>query len=244
MELYTHDAERPRSVYTLKEMPVDELPREKLMNLGPEYLTDAELIAILFRSGTRNMNAVDLARSVLQEHGSLQKFKSKKWQDFKNIPGVGLVRALTLEAALELGRRVQRPVVEDKRKFNKPDMVYRELAPFLAHLPVEHFIAFLMNKDLNLISWRRLSTGTRTFTLVDPVELYRIAVLERASNVILVHNHPGGTLAASQADIMLTEKLQNGLNKLSIGLSDHIIICGDRYVSMRKAGLIPETDCD
>jgi DNA repair protein RadC len=236
--------EAARSVFTVKEMPADEQPREKMMHLGPSYLSDAELLAILFRSGTREHNAVDLGRNVLQQHGGLHAMKRRNWSDFRQVPGVGTVRALVLDAALELARRVAKPEPLPGRVFKDPDHYFREFGPLLAHLNVEHFLAVFLNGKNQILSWKRISSGGRTATIVEPAEIYRLALQERARYVVLLHNHPEHTLAASRPDILLTEKIRHGLDTLGVGLQDHIIICGDNYLSFRKAGFVPPPDPD
>lgn len=239
MILHTLDESSSRSIFTVKEMSPDDQPREKMMRMGPEYLSDAELFAILLRSGTREMNALDLSRALLKRFGGLHGMKRKDWNDFKQQRGLGEVKALIVEAALELARRLQKQEPVSKRVFNHAKQIFSEFGPKLAHLTVEQFWVVFLNADKTMISFKQMSVGGRRSTVVDLTEVLRLALLERAFSMILVHNHPSFSMVASRADLQLTENIQAGGKSIGVELDDHVIIAGDRYVSFKESGILP-----
>lgn len=241
MDFLSIDSES-RSVSCLKEMPADDLPREKCMKLGVEYLSDAELLAILYRSGTRQQNAVDLGRATLRHFGGLSGMSRRNWTDFKLQPGLGTVRALTLESALELGRRVQKASPVSPRVFNKPEIVFQEMAPRLSHLQHEEFWVLFLDRGLRLVQLRKLSSGGSTSTIVDIAEVMRLALVNRAQRLILVHNHPGRSLQASRNDLQLTENIVRGGSTLGIDVEDHVIVAGEQFLSFKSSGLLPASE--
>lgn len=225
-------------VRVVKDMSPDDQPREKLLRHGAEVLSNAELLAILLRTGTVHMNVIDTARSVLDSSGGLHNLARKEHKDLCRVNGIGSVKAVTILAALELGRRLQSAGLEEKVFFRSPDDVYAYFGPKMRDLRKEIFVIAFMNAAKRMLGYERMSIGGQTATIVDPSEAMRLAILNDAHSVVLLHNHPSGNAAASQADIQLTKRLYEAGRIVGVYVEDHIIVAGYEYVSLRSKGLI------
>ena len=225
-------------VRVVKDMPPDEQPREKLQAHGPETLSNSELLAILLRTGTSRMNVIDTARSIIDLCGGLHGLARKNQKELCRVNGIGSVKAVTILAALELGRRLQSASVQEKVFFRSPDDVYAYFGPKMRDFRKEVFVVAFMNAAKRLIGYEKTSVGGMTATIVDPSEVMRQAILNEAHSVVLLHNHPSGNAAASQADIQLTKRLYEAGRLLGVAVEDHVIIAGYEYVSLRSKGLI------
>lgn len=223
---------------TVKEMLPDEQPREKLQNYGAGSLSDAELIAILLRTGTKKMNVINTSGALISHFGGLHALIKSDWKELQVIPGIGKVKAITLESAFELARRIQVAELGQEVQLNAPDKVHAYFGPKMRHLNHEEFyVAFLNNKKV-LTGFHQISSGGSNATVVEPAEVLRQAVLNKANSIILIHNHPSGICRASKADINLTHRIAESGKLLGIPVDDHIIIAGYKFVSMRSEGLI------
>lgn len=227
-----------KSQFTVKEMLPDDQPRERMLKHGPETLSDAELLAILFRTGNRYQNVIDLSRTLLSEMGGLGKLNRKSWQELAKIPGVGKVKSLTLIAALELGRRSLSADFTDAIFFRSPDEIAAYFIPRLKDLRQETFQVVCLTPAKSMITSSRISLGGATSTVVDPSEVIKTAILNDAHSIILIHNHPSGNPKPSQADIKLTRRIKDGAQLLGIGVDDHLIIAGNTYTSMHAEQLM------
>jgi DNA repair protein RadC len=223
---------------TVKEMQPDEQPREKLMNHGGESLSDAELLAILLRTGTRKMNVIQMAQALLEHFGGIRHLARKQWQDMKVIPGMGQVKALTLEAVFELSRRVEVSRLGDQIQITSPQEAVAYFGPKLRDLTKEVFIVAFLNNAKIVMGYKKISYGGSTATIVDPAEVMRQAVVNEANSILLCHNHPSGNKKESRADIQLTKRLLEAGKLLGIPVDDHIIIAGDGFTSLKSKGLI------
>ena len=222
---------------TVKEMLPDEQPREKLQHYGAASLSDAELIAILLRTGTKKLNVINTSRSLLAHFGGLHALIKSDWKELGVIPGIAKVKAITLEASFELARRLQVAGLGEEIQLNSPDAVSAYFGPKIRHLNNEVFyVAFLNNKKV-MKGFHQISSGGSNATIVEPAEVLRQAVINKANSIILVHNHPSGVCKASTADISLTKRLSESGNLLGIPIDDHVIIAGYKFVSMRSEGL-------
>jgi DNA repair protein RadC len=237
MEIIHQDDVR-MPVRVVKDMPPDEQPREKLQAHGPETLSNSELLAILLRTGTSRMNVIDTARSIIDLCGGLHGLARKNQKELCRVNGIGSVKAITILAALELGRRLQSASVQEKIFFRSPDDVYAYFGPKMRDFRKEVFVVAFMNAAKRLIGYEKTSIGGMTATIVDPSEVMRQAILNEAHSVVLLHNHPSGNAAASQADIQLTKRLYEAGRLLGVAVEDHVIIAGYEYVSLRSKGLI------
>lgn len=237
MEILQQDDMRV-PVRVVKDMPPDEQPREKLVRHGSETLSNAELLAILLRTGTKRMNVIDTSRNILEMSGGLHAMARKGLKDLCRVDGIGSVKAVTILAALELGRRLQSASLEEKVFFKSPEDVYAYFGPKMRDLRKEVFVVAFMNASKRLIGFEKMSVGGQTATIVDPSEAMRQAILNDAHSVVLLHNHPSGNAAASQADIQLTKRLYDAGRLLGVMVEDHIIVAGYEYVSLRSKGLL------
>lgn len=223
---------------TVKEMQPDEQPREKLMNHGGEALSNAELLAIMLRTGSRKMNVIQMAQALLDHFGGLRQLARKEWQDLKVIPGMGKVKAITLEAIFELSNRIQVASLGEQVQVTSPDDAVAYFGPKLRDLTKEVFIVGFLNNAKIVLGYKKISSGGSTATIVDPAEVMRQAVMNEANSIILLHNHPSGNNKESKADIQLTNRIAEAGKLLGIPVDDHIIIAGDGYTSLKAKGLI------
>ena len=223
---------------TVKEMNPDEQPREKLTNYGSESLSDAELLAILLRTGSQKMNVVQMSQALLEHFDGLRYLARKGWQDLKVIPGMGKVKSLTLEAVFELSRRIQMASLGEQVQVTSPDDAVAYFGPKLRDLTKEVFMVAFLNNAKIVMGYKKISSGGSTATIVDPAEVMRQAVMNEANSILLLHNHPSGNNKESKADIQLTERISQSGKLLGIPVDDHIIIAGDGYTSFRAKGIL------
>lgn len=227
-----------RQVRTVKEMRPDDQPREKLRNYGAESLSDSELLAIILRTGSREMNVLETSSHLLDHFGGLRSLARKSWQELKVIPGIAGVKAITLVALFELSRRIQVASLGDQITIRSPEDAAAYFAPRLRDLNNEIFVVAFLNNAKKLTGFHKISSGGATATVVDPAEVMRQAVLNHANSILLLHNHPSGQARESRADVNLTRRIVESGKLIGIPVDDHLIIAGDAYVSMRSKGLI------
>ena len=223
----------------IKNWSPEDRPREKLVMKGTGALSDAELIAILIGTGTTKITAGELARQMLQHvNNDLHSLARLTVKDLMKIKGIGEAKAITIVAALELGRRRKELEPEAKPKIASSKDAFELLRGDLMDLPKEEFWVLLLNRANRVIAKRRISEGGVSGTVADPKIIFKLALEELASGVIVAHNHPSGNLSASQQDIDLTRKLKEGGKLLEIQLLDHIIVAGTRYYSFADNGQV------
>ncbi len=217
----------------------DDRPREKLMSKGRSVLSDAELVAILIGSGNRNESAVELSKRILASVGNnINKLGQLSLSDLMKFHGIGEAKAISIIAALELGRR--RKTISDNKaaKIESSQSAYDQLYPYLADLDHEQFYTILLNRSNTVIDVVKISQGGVTGTVADAKLIFKAAVEKLASGIILAHNHPSGNLKPSQADITLTRKLKEAGLLLDINVLDHIIVANDAYFSFSDQGMM------
>ena len=224
---------------SIKNWSEDDKPREKLATNGRETLSNAELIGILLGHGTRSKSAVDLARDILalaqNDINALAKFGIK---DLCKISGIGPAKAITLMAAIELGGR--RKKAEAKNNFIRQSKdAYDFFGPMLQDKEYEEFWILMLNNNNKILRPYRVSEGGISQTVADPKRIYKAAIENNASHIILCHNHPSGNLQPSPADKFLTSKLIAAGKNLDINVIDHIIVTDSGYYSFADEGLIP-----
>ncbi len=217
--------------------PKQERPRERLLEHGPQHLSETELLGILLGKGMRKKTAIDLARELLDQYESLQKLFSRSPSELKAIKGIGSAKAATLSAAFELVRRVQSQK-EDKVSFRKSADVAGCYLPLMRDLRKEVFKVLLLNRANRLIKEVLISEGTLDASIVHPRDVFHEAILEPAAGVILIHNHPSGNPNPSEEDIRITKQLVEAGRLLGIKVYDHIILAGETYRSLADEGLI------
>ena len=217
----------------IKELCPDERPREKMMSKGAESLSNAELIAILLRTGTGGQNVVETARMLLSlAGGSLMTLSGMSADRMCAIGGIGRSKAVTVAAALELGKRcgTEDSTIE-KVSVTGPDMIYRRILPRMKGLRHEECWIMYLNRANYVIGIEKASSGGLEATVVDVKMIVRAALEKLASGVVMIHNHPSGNPNPGTADIKMTERLKKALEMFEISLVDHIVVCDDMYYS-------------
>ena len=228
------------ALYHLKIMdwPVNERPREKLLARGPESLTEAELLAILLRSGAGKITAVDLGKKLLEHFGSLEGVAQRSVGEFLDFYGMGEVKAITLVAGFELGRRRQAGGSDAKVQVRSPEDVVNRYQSVMRDLKHEIFKVILLDSANHILRDAVVSHGILNSSLAHPREVFRPAILEPAASVILIHNHPSGNPEPSAEDIQITRQIVEAGKVIGIPVHDHVIIAGTKYTSFAERGLI------
>lgn len=233
----TAQADRARPpARSIREWPEADRPREKMHRHGPSALTDTELLAIMINAGTNGRSALDLARDLLLDFRSLPALARRPLAELRRRPGLGLSRAVRVLAAFEIGRRTAAQGVTEEQPVTAPADIAQRYIPLMRDLPVERFLALLLNNAGRIVRDVVVSEGTVNASLVHPREVFHAAVIERATAVILVHNHPSGVKMASREDRAITEQLVDAGRILDIPVRDHIIVCGAGYISFAENG--------
>lgn len=227
------------SSFSIKHWSQDDQPREKLRDKGKAALSDAELVAILIGSGNRDESAVSLCKRILasvdNNLNALGKLSITQLMEFK---GIGEAKAITIAAAMELGRRRRVEEALNKKKISSSKSVFELMQPIIGELPHEEFWIIYLNNSNKVIQKNQLSKGGITGTLVDVRLVLKNALEVSATGLILVHNHPSGTLKPSIADKQLTQKLKNAAESLDIKVLDHLIITEKAYFSFADENLL------
>jgi DNA repair protein RadC len=216
--------------YKIKELNIKTRPRERLKELGAECLGDDELLAILLRTGTKEINAKELAQNIINHIGGIKNFSNTSLNDLAQIKGVGEVKGITILAALELGKRFLK-VDDTKIQIKNTRVVYDLFKYDFRNACQENFIALYLDVKNNLISYETLFKGTVSSSTIHPREIFKSAMKYSASKIIVVHNHPSGSSCPSLADEDLTTRLIEIGNLVSIPVIDHIIIGHNNFYS-------------
>ena len=228
----------PLSNSSIKSWAEEDRPREKLLMYGKAALSDAELLAILIGSGTVETNAIELAAQILQNvNGNLSELGRRSVKDLMKFKGIGEAKAITIAAAVELGRRRQMSDVMKRDQITCARDVYDALLPTLIDLPHEEFWIVLLNRASHIIGQQRISSGGVSGVAVDAKMVFRPAIEALASSLVVAHNHPSGNLKPSQADIDLTRKLKKAGESLDIAVVDHIIVAHSGFFSFAESDL-------
>ncbi len=231
--------ERYENHLPIKNWAEDDRPREKLQLKGKNSLSDAELIAILLGSGNRSESAVDLAKRILLTAGeNLIEISKMGINDLMGFNGIGEAKAVTLIAALELGKRRNESEVLAKEKIASSRDAFEIFRSVMGDQPYESFWIILLNKANKVIRKCSISEGGVSGTVVDPKKIYKIALDHHASSIILGHNHPSGNIQPSEADQKITKKIRDAGFMLDVAVLDHLIIGDDRYYSFADEGTL------
>lgn len=222
---------------TIKAWAEEDRPREKLLSLGRRSLTDAELIAILIGSGSTTESAVDLSKRILHTHqNNLAVLAKLSVQDLCKFKGIGEAKAISIIAALELGRRRKESEIIITDKINCSKDGFLLLAPYFSDLLHEEFWVIMLARNNKVTAKVLISKGGMSGTIADPKVIFKAALEHNAANIVLAHNHPSGNLKPSQEDLNLTKKLKSGGQLLDIGVMDHLIFAGEGYFSFADEG--------
>jgi DNA repair protein RadC len=229
----------------IRTLPAAERPQERMERLGAGALSDTELVAMLVRSGTQGEDVLAVASGLIAAAGSLSALLSWHEADFRNLKGIGRVKALQLVAVMEIARRALRIPAAESPVLNRADLIAAHLAPDASGLDVEKFWVLCLNRRNRLRKRVEVTSGTATAALAHPREVFRSAIRESAAAVVCAHNHPSGDPAPSAADIQLTRQLREAASAVDIPLLDHVIVgrrgadpLGRGYYSFREAGLL------
>ena len=227
------------SYFSIKDWAEEDRPREKLMLKGKESLSDTELIAILIGSGSRNLSAVELSKQILHNYNNdLNQLGRLTITDFQKFKGIGEAKAISIIAALELGRRRQLTDVKDRPKITSSNDAYNCLYSIMEDLNHEVFKILILNRNNQVTRIEDISVGGVAGTVVDPKIIFKKALDANASSIILSHNHPSGNLKPSQADISITKRIVSAGNTLEIRVLDHLIISDKGYFSFLDEGMM------
>jgi DNA repair protein RadC len=226
----------------IKDMPLNERPYEKLEKFGPEALSNAELLAVVIRSGNKEETAVALAQRILtlgEEDGGITGLHDLSLEELRAAKGVGKVKALQIKAVMELSKRISSALAMNNRMTVKsPEDVSRLLMEDMRHLRKEVFKVILLNTKNHIIKHVNISMGSLNSSIVHPREVFSEAVRSGCSGMLLVHNHPSGDPEPSREDIETTERLVSAGNILGIKVLDHVVIGDGRYISFKEQGLM------
>lgn len=228
-----------KSSTSIKTWALDDRPREKLLAKGKESLSDSELLAILINSGSGKDSAVDVAKKILKlSDDNLDELGKVSIKEMMSVKGIGEARAITLVAALELGRRRQGSLTSDKRKVHTSKQLAEYLRSSLKDLSYEVFAVVFLNRANKVKHFEVLSKGGLTNTIVDPRIIFLKALEVQATSLVLCHNHPSGNLKPSRADEELTARLKSAGMLLDIKVVDHLIVSDEGYYSFADDGMM------
>jgi len=225
--------------YKVKDLPADDRPREKLILRGAQSLSDAELIAILLRTGTKGKSVITIAYDLINNSGNLAVLSSRTHSSLKQMNGIGKDKAACLIAAFEIARRIQYQTkwFSDK-KITSPADLAEIFIPLLRDELKENFILVCLNSANKVIKYEKISTGNLNSSVVHPREIFKAAVENSSAGIILLHNHPSGNPEPSSEDIAVTKKMVEAGKILDIPVYDHLIIAGNSFTSFVERRLI------
>jgi DNA repair protein RadC len=221
----------------IREMPEDERPRERLLKYGPEALSNAELLAIILRTGTQKENIINLCSRIFSEY-SIKQLSQANISKLTEIHGIGNAKAAQIAAVFELARKLEGFTDEPRRKIRSPADVYSLLYPKMREQKRERLVALLLDTKNQVLREEVISIGSLNANIVHPREVFKAALMESCASVILSHNHPSGDPTPSREDIAVTEKLIEGGKLLGIDVLDHVVIGDGKYVSLKDEGYV------
>lgn len=224
--------------YKIKDLPSEDRPREKLIKNGAHYLTEVELLAILIRNGTKEKSALDLAKDIIKQFTNLANLAKTDVYTLAKIKGIGLVKAVSIVAALELGKRIMAAEGLALTSINSPTDIAKILSPLLRYENKEQFYVLLLNIKNKLIGLEKISEGTLNATIAEPREVFARAITRNAAALIIAHNHPSGDSSPSQEDRNTTTRMCTAGEILGIKVLDHIIVGNGNYYSFKEKSLM------
>lgn len=222
----------------IREIPVDERPRERMMQHGASSLSNAELLAILLRTGTASQSAVHIAERILSQTAGLKGLTDSTIETLVQVRGVGPAKAVQILAGVELGRRISRTIPEERLTVRSPQDAADFMMDELQHLTQEHFVCLFLNTKNQVIGKETIFVGSLNASIVHPREIFRKAVQRASAAIICLHNHPSGDPAPSAEDRNVTRRLKEAGTIIGVDVLDHIIIGEQRFYSMKEHGQI------
>lgn len=226
---------------TMKDLPISEMPYEKCMRFGASSLSDAQLLAVIIKTGTKNRTSLTLAQEILQllpGYGGLLALHHVKLKDLMQIKGIGKVKAIQLLCVAELSKRLARQTKEHLTHLCNPGDVAAYFMEEMRNLETEHLYAAFLDASGHLLHEELVFKGTIQSSIVSPRELLRLALSYDAAHYIILHNHPGGDPTPSPEDINITRRLSKASKVIGIPLMDHIIIGDNQYISLKEQGYL------
>ena len=224
--------------YTVRDLPIEERPRERLQKVGVDNLSTQELLALIIEKGGKGQSVLTLAQNLLAHFGNLNNIKNASIEELKKVKGIGFATACKLQAAFKLGEKAESQIIKYGEKIGGPEDVFNLLKNEIGNKKKESFYILSLTTRNNLISVDKVSTGTLSASLAHPREVFIPAIKNSASSVIIAHNHPSGDPQPSEDDLAITKRLVEAGKILGIEVIDHIIVTNDGYFSFKDKGLI------
>lgn len=225
--------------YTIKDLPISERPREKLYSQGVEALSNAELLAIIIRTGSREDTAIDLARRILSlDNRGIAHLADVTLEELMEVKGIGHSKACQIMAAIEIGKRLNKRGPQDKVKVTSPSVLVDLLMDEMRYLNKEFFKIAILDTKNQVLCIENISIGTLNASIVHPRDVFKISIKRNANSIILIHNHPSGDTTPSAEDISITNRLIDAGNLIGIKVLDHIIIGDNKYLSFKEKNLM------
>ena len=215
----------------LKDLPNTELPRERLLNVGEENLTNEELLSIVIRTGTKNISVKEVSMNILSEIDNINELMNMNVYELSKIKGVGLVKAITIKASIELGKRVNNVEIINGMKLNNSTLVHNTFKSMFIGSKQEKLLAIYLDNKKRLLNYKIITIGTKDETMFHPRYILYNAIKYNSSGILIIHNHPSGDITPSKADIEMTNKLIESSNIIGIPLLDHLITNTKDYYS-------------
>lgn len=227
------------SFFTIKDMPISERPREKMMSSGADSLSNAELLAIIIRTGNKKDTAIELASRILSmDSRGIEYLSDTSLEELMGISGIGLSKACQIMAAIEIGKRLSKIGPHDRIKVTSPDILADILMDEMRYLNKENFRIAILDTKNQILGIENISVGTLNASIVHPRDVFKAAIKRNANSLILIHNHPSGDVTPSKEDISITHRLIECGDLMGIRILDHIIIGDGRYYSFKEKNLI------
>ena len=224
--------------YTVRDLPIEERPRERLQKVGVDNLSTQELLALIIEKGGKGQSVLTLAQNLLAHFGNLNNIKNASIEELKKVKGIGFATACKLQAAFKLGEKAESQITKYGEKIGGPEDAFNLLKNEIGNKKKESFYILSLTTRNNLISVDKVSTGTLSASLAHPREVFIPAIKNSASSVIIAHNHPSGDPQPSEDDLAITKRLVEAGKILGIEVIDHIIVTKYGYFSFKDKGLI------
>ncbi|WP_339059924.1 DNA repair protein RadC [Tepidibacillus marianensis] len=222
----------------VRDVPIEERPRERFMKVGADQISSTDLLAIILRTGSANESVIQLSAKILSRFETLQNLYDVSIEELIQIKGIGEAKAIEIKAAIEFGKRIVKATPVEKDTIRSPKDAFSFLGEDMKYLRQEHFIALLLDTKNHILSKETISIGSLNSSIVHPREVFKPAIKKSASSIIVAHNHPSGDPTPSREDIDITKRLVKAGELLGIEVLDHVIIGDERYISLKEKGLI------